>query len=175
MVVSATAGGYVTNRPDPDFVAALAFLEANPVDFDAGSVGVLLFLNFARGLALLGNGESDRSVPHLIRAMRLADQGFPVAQGDVARAVAVALGEAVHPAVAIELAGYAEASFSEYPFTGWSHLWLQPRLDAIEATLDATEHTAARERGTRLDRRGFMRLLADAEARVAASAIDAEA
>jgi len=87
---------------------------------------------------------------------------------DVARALAVALGEVGHPLLAVELAAYAGANFAEVPATGGSGAWLQPRLSAPEHTLDVKERAAALERGTRLNRRGFMRLLMDAEQLVAA-------
>jgi hypothetical protein len=46
-------------------------------------------------------------------------------------------------------------------------VWLQPRLAAVEEMLGSSERAAALEAGRHLDRRGFMRLLADAEQRVA--------
>jgi hypothetical protein len=69
-------------------------------------------------------------------------------------------------ACAVELAAYADTNFGGYLATGLSHVWLQPRLDALGAVLESRARLAAFERGTHLDRRRFMRLLADAEGRI---------
>jgi predicted ATPase/class 3 adenylate cyclase len=168
IMVSTAGAGYLNNRVDPDFSAGLAFLEANPVDPDACPPGPRMWLHLEWGLALVGAHHVERAVPHLARALRLASQSYPAAQMDVARALAVALGEVGHPLLAVELAGYASANFAEVPATGGSGAWLTPRLSALEGTLHAKERAAALERGTRLNRRGFMQLLIDAEQRMTA-------
>src|SRR5262245_36507620 len=165
VMTTLVGGGYVGNIATPNFAAGLAFLEANPVDPKSGSRGSALWLHFEWGMALLGVGRVDRAVPYLTRAMRLADQSFPAAQMDIARAIAVAVGEAGDGALGVHLAGYARASFAGRVSAGASDVWLEPRLAAIEDGLDAAERGAALERGRHLDRRGFMHLLTDVERR----------
>ena len=82
--------------------------------------------------------------------------------------MAVALGEAGHVALAAQLHAYADLHFAHLPSTGGAHVWLESRFKAIEQSLDPIERAEALERGRRFDRRGFMRLLADAETRVSA-------
>ena len=146
VMITAVAGGYLTNSETSDTSAGLAFLEANPVDPNSGSRGSAVWLHFDWGLALLGAARLDRAVPHLTRAMRLADQSFPAAQMDIARALAVTVGEAGDGALGVELAAYARATFAGFVSPGLSDVWLEPRLAAIEEGLDTAERAAALER-----------------------------
>jgi predicted ATPase len=166
MVVAAVAGGYLTIGVNPDFAGGIAFLEANPMDPDANTPTSTLWVNFEWGIGLLGEGRLPDAVTPLIRAMRLADTIYPAAQSDVIRALAVALGEAGHADLATQLDGYAQTNFAERPPLNATHIWLQPRLTAVEQQLDETERAAALAKGATLDRRAFMRLLAEAEDRV---------
>ncbi len=162
--VSFAAGTFLTSG-EPDFATALALLEANPVDLESGGIGGTAWLHRFWGLALLGSGHPDRAVPRLTRSVRMADLRYPYVMKDAALALAVALGEAGLPALAAQLDGYAQGHLADYSFAERSYVWLRSRLDAIEGTLDATELAAAVETGTRLDRRGFMRLVTDTERR----------
>jgi predicted ATPase/class 3 adenylate cyclase len=150
---------------DPDFVAALAFLEAHPMDLYAGGMGSAVFGHRHWGLAYLGCGHPDRAIPHLTRAVRYADRRSSFIMKDTALALAVALGEAGQPALAAELQGYTQGRLAGYPPADQTHIWLGPRLAALERQMDAEELAAARTAGVRLNRRSFMRLLADAERR----------
>jgi predicted ATPase/class 3 adenylate cyclase len=167
MVAALVGGGYLTIGVNPDFAGGIAFLEANPVDPDANTPTSTLWVNFEWGIGLLGEGRLPEAVTPLIRAMRLADSTFPSAQSDVLRALAVALGEAGHADLAIQLDGYAQTNFAAHPPLNPTHIWLEPRLTAIEQHLDDTERAAALATGAALDRRAFMRLLAEAEDRIA--------
>ena len=128
-------------------------------------MGLAVFGHRHWGLAYLGCGHPDRAVPHLTRALRYADRRASFITKDTAHALAVALGEAGQPALAVEVEGYTQGRLAEYPFADQSHIWLQPRLAAVEGQMDAEEVAASRAAGVRLDRRSFMRLLADAERR----------
>jgi hypothetical protein len=167
MVVAVLVSGYLTMGVNPDFAGGIAFLEANPVDPDANTPTSTLWLNFEWGIGLLGEGRLLDAVTPLTRAMRLADTTYPSAQPDVLRALAVALGEAGHADLATQLDGYAQTNFAAHPPLNATHIWLQPRLTAIEQHLDDTERAAAHATGAALDRRSFMRLLAGAEDRIA--------
>jgi hypothetical protein len=68
--------------------------------------------------------------------------------------------------LAATIDGYAQTHFVAHTMRDLSYTWLQARLATAEATCDPHELTAAHETGARLDRRGFMRLIADAEHRV---------
>jgi predicted ATPase/class 3 adenylate cyclase len=170
-IVVAAVAGYLNTGIAPDFAAGLAFLEANPPDPDANFPAPTLWINFEWGLGLLGVGRPLDAIPHLTRAMRLADTSHPSAQRDVLRALAVAVGESGHADLATQLDGYAHANFAEQQGYGASHVWLEPRLTAIKEELDPTQRAAAFDAGAHLDRRAFMRLLTQAEHRVAASAM----
>jgi hypothetical protein len=101
---------------------------------------------------------------HLIRAFRVADRvGFQGNLGNLVFAVAVALAEAVQMTLAWQLIGYAQAHYPHSLMRGYSHHWLQARLANLENTVDMTERANAITAGARLDRRGFMRLLVEAE------------
>jgi hypothetical protein len=116
------------------------------------------------GLAHLGLGHVDLALGFLIRAFRVSDRiGYGGNLGNVVFAVAVALAEAGHMTLAWQLIGYAQAHYHHSLMRGYSHLWLQARLADLESTIDVTERASAVEAGARLDRRGFMRLLAEAE------------
>ena len=141
----------------------MRILEANPVDPDSSGPAEAVWLHRIWGLAHLGLGHTDLAVSHLTRSLRVADQRYPGVLKSAALALAVALGEAGQPTLAVQLGGYSQGHFATHTMRDFSHTWLEPRLAAIEATLDAAERAAALEVGARLDRRGFMRLLADAE------------
>lgn len=161
--VMGAAGSYVTARFDPDFAAALSILEANPVDFESTSPFTGLWLHREWGLCHLGLGHADLAVDYLTRSLRIADRSYPGPLKDAALALAVALGDAGHPALAVQLDGYAQAHLASYITRDISHKWLEPRLATVAGTLDTTERAAALQAGTRLDRRGFMRLITAAE------------
>jgi predicted ATPase/class 3 adenylate cyclase len=161
--VVGAAGSYITARVDPDFSGGMRILEANAVEPDPSQPTLAVWLLRIWGLAHLGLGRADLAVPLLTRSLRLADQRYPGVLKSAALALAVALGEAGHPTLAVQLGGYSGGHFATHTMRDFSHTWLQPRLAAIEDALDPAERIAALDAGARLDRRGFMRLLAVAE------------
>ncbi len=161
--VIGAAGSYITARLEPDFASGMLVLEANPVDADSSGPTMAVWLHRIWGLAHLGLGHADLAVQHLARSMRVADERYPALLKSAALALAVALGNAGYPTLAVQLGGYSEGHFATHTMRDFSHTWLQPRLAAIEATLADADRAAALEVGAGLDRRGFMRLLADAE------------
>jgi hypothetical protein len=107
----------------------------------------------------------DRSGPYyLIRAFLLTDRiGNRARLGEEAFAIAVALAEAGQITLAWQLIGYGQTHFRHSPVRNRSRNWLQARLAHLETTIDTTQRDSAMTAGARLDRRGFMRLLAQAE------------
>jgi predicted ATPase len=162
--VAAAAGSYLSARVDPDFEAAMRIFQENPVDLDsAGGLSAAAVLR-SWGLAHLGLGHVDLALDFLIRAFRVSDRiGYRGNLGNVVFAVAVAVAEAGQMTLPWQLIGYAQAHYHDSLMRGYSHLWLQARLADLESSIDVTERASAVEAGARLDRRGFMRLLAEAE------------
>jgi predicted ATPase/class 3 adenylate cyclase len=162
--VAAATGSYLSARVDPDFEGAMRILQDNPVDLDSvgGTQATAVLRSW--GLANLGLGHADLALGHLIRSYRVADRiGYEGNLGNVVLAVAVALVEAGQMTLAWQLIGYALAHYQPSLTRGYSHHWLQARLANLENTIDTTESANAITAGARLDRRGFMRLLAEAE------------
>ncbi len=175
--VTAAAGSYLTNRIEPDFEAGMQVLEADPLDPGSFHPAERGWLERMWGLAHLGLGHADLAVQYLTASLRAFDRGMPGTVQDAALALTVALYEAGEPALAARLDGYARAHLVTHTMLDVSHIWLRARLAAAEATLDPAERAAAHEAGARLDRRGFMRLLVDAENSVdplRTRAVDAE-
>jgi hypothetical protein len=103
------------------------------------------------------------ALSHLIRSFRLADRiGFEVILPENLVAVAVALAEAGHVTLAWKLIGYDQAHFNNSS-RFFLQKWLRVRLADVEKTTDTTGRASAITAGARLDRQGFMRLLAQAE------------
>jgi predicted ATPase len=163
--VACATASYLTTRVDPDFDAGLRILQENPVDLDLVGERRAASLLWMRGLAYLGLGHTDLALGHLIRAFRVADRiGFESVLRENFLAVAVALAEAGQMTLAWQLIGYGQAHHSLIRDLGHYHTkWLQARLATLETTTDATERGGAVTAGARLDRRGFMRLIAQAE------------
>jgi hypothetical protein len=142
----------------------MRIFQDNPVDLD--SVGGLSAAAVLRswGLAHLGLGHADLALGFLIRAFRVSDRiGYAGNLGNVVFAVAVALAEAGQMTLAWHLIGYAQAHYHDSLMRGYSHHWLQARLANLETSIDTTGRASAITAGAGLDRRGFMRLIAQAE------------
>ena len=164
VAVVCAATSYLTNRVEPDFQAGLQILETNPVNIEAASPGNTLWLRRVWGLGYLGLGRSDIAVQYLSRSVRQAEQiGFFGVIEAAALELAVALAEAGQPTLAAQLDGYAHAHFTSPTMRYANHAWMQARLDGLKDALGATEWATAAEVGTRMDRRGFIRLLTEAE------------
>jgi hypothetical protein len=149
---------------EPDFAGAMRVIQDNPVDLDSVGGSSAAAVLRSSGLAHLGLGHVDLALDHLIRAFRIGDRvGHEGNLGNVVFAMAVALAEAGQMTLSWQLIGYAQAHYHDSLMRGYSHLWLQARLANLENTIDMTERASAVEAGARLDRRGFMRLLAEAE------------
>jgi predicted ATPase/class 3 adenylate cyclase/DNA-binding CsgD family transcriptional regulator len=161
--VICAAGSYLTTRFVPDFERGLEVLEASPLE-SANSVSSLnIWSEWLSGLAQLGLGNIAEAVHHLALAMRESEKLHSGLQKDVALGLTVALYEAGRPTIAGTFGGYADATFVAHTMRDLSFVWLTARLDAAEAALDAGQVAADRATGARLDRRSFMRLLAEAE------------
>jgi hypothetical protein len=142
----------------------LRVIEDNPVDLDSVGGSSAAAVLRSSGLAHLGLGHVDLALDHLIRAFRIADRvGFEGNLGNMVFAIAVALAEAGKMTLAWQLIGYAQAHYHHSLMRGYSHLWLQSRLANIETSIDTARRASAITAGARLDRRGFMRLIAQAE------------
>jgi hypothetical protein len=162
--VGLAATSYLSTRADPDFEGGIRLLQDNPVDLDAAG-GIWAEVIFSMwGLAHLGLGHTGLALGHLIRTFRLADRiGLQARLGEEVFAIAVALAEAGQLTLAWQLIGYSQAHFRDSPVRNRSRDWLQALLANLETTADTTERDSALTAGARLDRRGFMRLLAQAE------------
>jgi predicted ATPase len=163
--VATSAASYLTLRVDPDFEAGMRILQQNPVDLDLVGERRAVSVLWMWGLAYLGLGSTDLALGQLIRAFRLADRiGFGSMFREHLVAVAVALAEAGQMTLAWQLIGYGQAHhplMRELGRTGVK--WLHARLANLETTSDTTERDRAVTAGARLDRRGVMRLIAQAE------------
>jgi predicted ATPase/class 3 adenylate cyclase len=162
--VACAASSYLATRADPDFDSGMRILQENPVDLDL--VGGRRAVSVLRmwGLAYLGLGHTDLALDHLIRSFRLADQiGFESMLAEHLLAVAVALAEAGQMTLAWQLIGYGQAHHHYTSMGDPGRKWLQARLANLETTIDTTERANAVTAAARLDRRGFMRLVAHAE------------
>jgi predicted ATPase/class 3 adenylate cyclase len=159
--VSTAAASYLATRVDPDFDAGLRILQENPVDLDLVGERRAASILLQRGLAHLGLQHTGLALGDLIRSFRLADRiGFDIVLGEELVAVAVAVAEAGQMTLAWQLIGYGKAHYHD---TWMRSKWLQARLANLETTIDTTELDRAATAGARLDRRGFMRLIAQAE------------
>jgi hypothetical protein len=116
------------------------------------------------GLAHLGLGHTGLALGYLIRSFRLTDRiGFQAFLGEAVFAVAVALAEAGQITLAWQLIGYSQTHFRDSPLSYTSRNLLQARLANLETTIDTSQRADAVTAGAGLDRRGFMRLIAQAE------------
>jgi hypothetical protein len=150
-------------RVEPDFEAGMRILQENPVDLDLVGERRTASTLWMWGLAYLGLGDTDLALGHLIRSFRLADRiGFESLLGVNLVAVAVALAEAGQMTLAWQLIGYGQANHDPTWVRYRGSKWLLARLANLEKT-DTTEHDGAVTAGARLDRRAFMRLIAQAE------------
>jgi predicted ATPase len=162
--VATTAASYLTTRVEPDFEAGLRILQENPVDLGLVGERRAASMLWMWGLAHLGLGDTDLALGHLIRSVRLADRiGFENLLRVNYLSVAVALAEAVQMNLAWQLIGYGQAHYHPTWMRDRGGKWLQARLANLEINIDTTERDGAVTAGTRLDRRGFMRLIAQAE------------
>jgi predicted ATPase len=165
--VATAASSYLSTRVDPDFEAGMRILQENHVDLDLVGERRAASLLSTWGLAHLGLGHTDLALGHMIRSFRLADRiGFESLLGVNLLSVAVALAEAGQMTLAWQLIGYGQAHYHHTWMRDRGHpqvKWLQARLANLESTVDITERASAVEAGARLNRRGFMRLLAEAE------------
>jgi hypothetical protein len=162
--VATTAASYLSMRVEPDFEAGMRILQENPVDLDLVGERRTASTLWMWGQAYLGLGHTDLALDHLIRSFRLADRiGFESVLGVNLIAVAVALAEAGRMTLAWQLIGYGQANFDPTWVRYRGSKWLQARLANLETTIDTTQRAIAVTAGARLDRRGFMRLVAQAE------------
>jgi len=77
--------------------------------------------------------------------------------------LAVALAESGHLSLAAQLDGYVRRHSVSEPATNPHDSWMWTRLATLADAYGTAEWETASEQGSRLDRRGFMRLLAEAE------------
>jgi len=162
VIMAATS--YLTSPADPDFEGGLQILEADPFDPESVGPGTGLWLHRMWGLAHLGLGRSGPAVRHLTRSVRLAEQiGWHSIIEIVATDLAVALGEAGQPVLAAQLAGYVDAHRPGHSIRDASYARMQARLAVLRDISGGTTWAADVTAGSRLDRRGFMRILAEAE------------
>jgi hypothetical protein len=162
VVMAATS--YLTSPADPDFEGGLQILEANPLDPESVGPGTGMWLHRMWGLANLGLGRSSPAVRHLTRSVRLAEQiAWQAIIELVVTDLAVALGEAGQPVLAAQLAGYVDAHHPGQPIRDASYPRMQARLAVLSESSDRTRWAADAATGSRLDRRGFMRILAEAD------------
>ena len=155
---------YQLNASEPDFDGARTVLEANPLDIDEAQPLEQVWLNQHVGIMHVGLGHLDVGVRHLARALRLADRvqiKNNLDQGAWVLALACAsLGRAD---LAAQLIGYAQAALAPYRTFNNLQPWLEGR---VNAALDAEGPSRGRhdtELGARLDRRGFIQLIVQAE------------
>jgi predicted ATPase/class 3 adenylate cyclase len=161
--VATTAASYLTTRADPDFDSGMRILQDNPVDLDLVGERRAASMLLQRGLAHLCLGHTALALSHLIRSFRLADRiGFEVILPENLVAVAVALAEAGQVTLAWQLIGYDQAHFNDSR-RFFLQKWLRVRLADVEKTTDTAGRGSAITAGARLDRRGFMRLITQAE------------
>jgi predicted ATPase len=162
--VAAAAGSYLSNRVDPDFDSGMRVLQENPVDLDSsGGSNAYIYLRMW-GLAHLGLGHTDMALSYLIRSLLVADGiGMEAPLGDAVFAVACTLAQAGQMTVAWQLIGYSEAHCPPSPMRESIHDWLQAGLTSLEAPIDKTDREGAIAAGTRLNRRGLMRLIAQVD------------
>jgi predicted ATPase/class 3 adenylate cyclase len=162
--VATTAGSYLTTRVEPDFEAGMRVLQENPVDLGLVGERRAASMLWMWGLAHLGLGDTDLALGHLIRSVRLADRiGFENLLRVNYLSVAVALAETAQMNLAWQLIGYSQAHYHPTWMRDRGSKWLQARLDNLETTIDTTQRANAVTAGARLDRRGFMRLIAQTE------------
>ena len=176
LAVVCAVASYLTNRDTPEFERALGLLEANPIEwaFD----GIFHWLERCWGLAHFGLAHTSEAIRQLVKSLRGFERSQPGLAKDATLALAVALHEAGQHMLAATMCGYADANFVIHTLRDLSYKWLSERLDAAEASLDPAEVAAARQSGSRLNRRGFMALLGEAEQAAetasVASAVDFE-
>jgi len=152
------------NLTEPDLDGAMRILKENPVDVESASPVLAVWLHRDWGLAYLGLGDLPGAIHHLTASIRVADRsGHHAAFADPALALGLALVEAGHPALGAQIAGYIEANFTGRSMGGVGSTRTWARLAAAQGSLDGVEWTATKQSGARLDRKGFMRLLAEAE------------
>jgi len=164
VAVFCAAGSYLTSRVEPDFVGGMRILESNPVDMSGVSELSASWLDRMWGLAYLGLGDAERAVSHLVASLRSVDRnGRHGAFASGAHALAVALAEFGQPILAARLDGYTTAHPATQSIRAAGDAWLRARLAKARAASDGVLWAAATEAGARLDRRGFMRLLTEAE------------
>jgi predicted ATPase/class 3 adenylate cyclase len=159
--VVCAAGSYLDRAP-PRFAEALAVLEANPLE--PGEPLYVLALEQWRGVVLLGRARPGEAAARLARSIRAGDRmGAITLLEQSAAALALACADLGQPALAANIAGYAGARFGAQRSRAPMRAWLDERLDTALASLDPTERAQATERGSRLDRRGFMELVSQTE------------
>ena len=157
LVAAVNYGPARTSRLDwsPTLPPALVFLESNPVDAESSPAGAHPCGCTGPGASpISASGRADRAVPHLTSSLRLADQRFPFVLSDAM--LACSRSRSAKPATPYSPPNSTATPRGISPTTlsDYTHTWLQPRLEAVEATLDAAERTAALQSGARLDRRG---------------------
>jgi len=163
VAVFCAAGSYL-NRAEPDFAGGMSILEANPVDTAGVSDLSAAWIDRMWGLAYLGLGDVERAVAHLLASLRSTDaKGRQGSFAGAAHALSVALVEAGHPLLGARLDGYTTAHPAAQSMSAGDESWLRARLAKAQAAADSGEWATATQAGAKLDRRGFLRLMADAE------------
>jgi predicted ATPase/class 3 adenylate cyclase len=164
MAVLCLASTYLLNCAPPRFAEGLAVLEANPLDLQAVEALFVLVLEEMWGLALLGHSRAAEAVTHLARSIRIGDGAGMISQVEQATAAfAIVCADGGEPVLATQIHGFASAKLAAQRIRTAMRAWLDERLDTALASLDSPERAQAIERGSRLDRRGFMQLVAQAE------------
>ena len=164
MALNLAAACYIVSRAEPDFEGGLRILAASPVDPGSVTGGHAVNLHRLWGLAHLGVGHADLAVTDFARMFRFADQfGQESLLGDAAVGLAGALNDTGRQPLAAQILGYSERHFVSPTMRDNRQIWIHAWLASLEETLRAPEWRAMRQSGARLDRRGFMRLLAESE------------
>jgi predicted ATPase len=162
--VMCAAGAHLLVRAPPRFTEGLAVLEANPFDLELAEPVFVVTLEEVWGVALLGHARPAEAAARLVRSIRAADRSGWIAQLEQsAAALAVACAEGGELVLGAQIRGYVTARLSAQRIETSMRGWLDERLDAALSNLDATERAHATQRGARLDRRGFMELVTQAE------------